>query len=81
MKLIYSKDKPRDCRDCKFWDETKRCCGLKGECYYATGVADRSPCYACSYSKNGPCIGFCTKDLLGQRGVKAWQKELLKSKS
>ena len=68
----YSGDKPGDCRNCFFWDEDRSGCRLgKMNCYY---LLERprvvpTPCDGCPYKKAAPCIGWCTKRILGQEGV------------
>ncbi len=68
----YSGDKPGDCSNCFFWDEDRSGCRLgKMNCYY---LLERprvvpTPCDGCPYKKAAPCIGWCTKRILGQEGV------------
>lgn len=68
----YAADKPRDCRYCYFWKNKKRGCILGEEnCYYLITEPDRplTPCDGCPYGRDRPCIGWCTKKILGQLEV------------
>lgn len=69
----YAPDKPKDCRYCYFWKNKKTGCVLgKENCYYLTSVPPepKSECYGCPYGRNGPCIGWCTKKILRETGVR-----------
>lgn len=72
-KEIYADDKPKDCKFCYFWrGKNKGCCLGKEHCYYLVQVAPKpkSECDDCPYGKYGPCIGWCTKKILKEVGVK-----------
>ena len=64
----YASDKPNDCRCCFFWKGDQRgCCLGKENCYYLIAVPSKpkSECDGCPYGRDRPCIGWCTKQLLG----------------
>lgn len=68
----YAAEKPRDCRYCYFWKDCKTGCILGPEnCYYIVKAPERepSPCDGCPYGRDRPCIGWCTKKILGQLEV------------
>lgn len=72
-KEIYAADKPKDCKFCYFWrGKNKGCCLGKENCYYLVQVAPKpkSECDDCPYGKCGPCIGWCTKKIMKEVGVK-----------
>lgn len=72
-KEIYADNKPKDCKFCYFWrGKNKGCCLGKENCYYLVQVApkSKSECDDCPYGKCGPCIGWCTKKILKEVGVK-----------
>lgn len=72
-KEIYADDKPKDCKFCYFWRGKNMGCRLgKENCYYLVQVAPKpkSECDDCPYGKCGPCIGWCTKKILKEVGVK-----------
>ena len=64
----YHKDRPASCRQCYFWKNRKAGCTLgKENCYYlAESPKAANPCEGCCY---GPCVSFCMKKVLGQKGV------------
>lgn len=65
----YFKDRPKNCRQCYFWGNIRRGCVLPdGNCYYRIHAARKqvSPCTNCPYGRNAPCVGWCTKKLLGE---------------
>ena len=66
----YHKDRPASCRQCYFWKNRKAGCTLGREnCYYlAESPKPANPCEGCCYS---PCVSFCMKKVLGQKGVPA----------
>ena len=40
-KIVYSPDKPNDCRYCHFWKNNKKGCCLREEnCYYLISVTE-----------------------------------------
>lgn len=73
--LKFAEDKPKDCKFCYYWGGKKKGCTLGGEekCYYL--IKEQPPvkktkCTDCPYKKSGPCIGWCTRDLLQKKGDK-----------
>jgi len=69
----YAPDKPKDCRYCYFWKNKKTGCILSKEnCYYLISVPPKpkSECDGCPYGRNSPCIGWCTKKILRETGVR-----------
>lgn len=69
----YEDDKPKNCKFCYFWGGRVKKCTLGGEekCFYLIpekAPVEKTKCDDCPYRKNGPCIGWCTKELL--RGEK-----------
>lgn len=62
--LKFAEDKPKDCKFCYYW-------GGKEKCFYL--IKEQPPvkktkCTDCPYKKTGPCIGWCTRDLLQKKG-------------
>lgn len=56
--------KPKDCRYCYYYG--RHGCMLK-VCYYDRPKPETKPvseCDDCPYGKCGPCIGWCTKEIL-----------------
>lgn len=71
-KVKYAGDRPPECVFCHFWVNDKVGCRLgKMNCYYLLECPRMAPtpCDGCSYGKATPCIGWCTKKILGQKGV------------
>ncbi len=69
---IYAPDKPRDCSLCYFW-EKKKGCSLGGDnCYYLISTPEKTnnECDGCPYGRHSPCIGWCTKQLLQELGIR-----------
>ena len=69
---LYEEDKPKDCRFCYWWGGNKKGCILTEErCYYLLKPVEPkvTPCTGCPYGKHKPCIGWCTKKILGQGGI------------
>ena len=64
----YHADRPKDCSNCFFFKNRKKGCSLgKENCYYlAQSPREVSPCKTCPY---GPCISFCMRKVLGEKGV------------
>ena len=65
-KTVYAADKPADCRSCHFWRNEK--CSLgQHNCYYLISAEPKpkSECDGCPYGRDRPCIGWCTKKLMG----------------
>ena len=72
-KNVYSPDKPNDCRYCHFWRNNKKgCCLGEDKCYYLISVPQKpkSECDSCPYGRDHPCIGWCTKKILKEVGVR-----------
>ena len=72
-KIVYSPDKPNDCRYCHFWKNNKTgCCLGEDKCYYLISVPQKpkSECDGCPYGRDHPCIGWCTKKILKEVGVR-----------
>lgn len=68
MKDAYADGKPKDCRYCYYYG--RHSCTLKS-CYYENNrsrKAPRSGCDDCPYGRCGPCIGWCTKEILRSIG-------------
>lgn len=59
-----------DCKYCYFWEGKKKGCkfGEIENCDYLIREekipVKKTKCDDCPYKKNGPCIGWCTKELL-----------------
>jgi len=71
--ITYAPDKPKDCHYCYFWKNNKTgCCLGKENCYYLTSAPPKpkSECEGCPYGRNQPCIGWCTKKILREMGVR-----------
>ena len=67
----FSEYKPKECRYCYFWcGQNKRCFLDKENCYYETVevAAEKNECDGCPYGRYSPCIGWCTKKVLGKGG-------------
>jgi hypothetical protein len=64
MTEIYADGKPRDCRACYYYEKKNGC--TLSRCYYLINDKPRkkSECDDCPYGKCGPCIGWCTKEIL-----------------
>ncbi len=67
----YYADRPGNCSGCYFWKNKKEGCLLgRDNCYYLAGaIKKKSPCEGCPYGRVKPCIGFCMKKILGEKGV------------
>lgn len=68
-KVRYATDKPKECKKCFWWDPMIKGCKLgEKNCYYILPdkkpIEKTNPCMGCPYGKNGPCIGFCMRNLL-----------------
>lgn len=66
-KIVYSPDKPNDCRYCHFWKNNKTgCCLGEENCYYLISVPPKpkSECEGCPYGRDHPCIGWCTRKIM-----------------
>ena len=72
-KIVYSPDKPNDCRYCHFWKNNKTgCCLGEENCYYLISVPpkSKSECEGCPYGRDHPCIGWCTRKIMKEVGVR-----------
>jgi len=69
--ITYSPDKPKDCRYCYYWKNSKVGCELGVEnCYYRVQAKKTvSECDGCPYGRASPCIGWCTKRILKEMGL------------
>lgn len=70
----YADDKPKDCKFCYFWGGRVKGCilGEVENCHYSIKEKEvpfeKTKCTDCPYKKTGPCIGWCTRDLLQKKG-------------
>lgn len=72
-KTVYAPEKPKDCRYCYFWKNSKKGCSLgEDKCYYLTSVPSKpkSECDGCPYGRDHPCIGWCTKQVMRDVGLR-----------
>lgn len=63
----YSKDKPKDCAFCYYWQGRRKGCLLgEQDCAYLIREkpAKYSRCDGCPYGMYAPCIGWCTVDVI-----------------
>lgn len=67
----YMEDKPRTCDYCYWWDDKKRVCIRKEDCYYLLPEERTEPdlyqegnCKTCGYGRYSPCIGYCIAKIL-----------------
>ena len=64
----YAPDKPKDCRDCFFYDGCRSKCRLgRGNCYYVIAVdaEEQFPCDNCPYHRaETPCVGYCLAEIV-----------------
>ena len=68
----YAEERPPKCSLCHFWVNDRVGCRLgKMNCYYLLDSPRMDPtlCDGCPYKKSTPCMGWCTKRVLGQEGV------------
>lgn len=65
----YSKEKPVKCRDCLFGTQKGKCILGPCNCYYVIKVFEKKTddCDRCPYKRKGPCVGWCTRRVLGQK--------------
>lgn len=65
----YADDKPKDCKFC-YWGTKKSEC-TRYECYYLI-KEKKKPRYKCKddcpYGSHWPCIGWCTRKILEEKG-------------
>ena len=69
----YAPDKPDDCSRCFFWNGTRSGCSLgQNNCYYLIEEAPKvhSECEGCPYGRDRPCIGWCTKKIMRELGIR-----------
>lgn len=72
-KIAYSPDRPNDCRYCHFWKNNKAgCCLGEENCYYLISVPTKAKleCEGCPYGRDHPCIGWCTRKIMKEVGVR-----------
>ena len=73
QEVRYAPDKPSDCRKCYLWSGKRTGCSLgKDNCYYLISVPPKvkTECDGCPYGRDHPCIGWCTKKLLRELGIR-----------
>lgn len=73
MKATYTEEKPQSCRYCYFHMDSKRGCTLgEKNCHYliTTPPKPKSECDGCPYGRVHPCIGWCTKKILREAGIR-----------
>lgn len=72
----YSSDKPKDCHYCYFWKNNKVGCELGTEncCYRVQIRKTVSECSDCPYGRASPCIGWCTRKILEEMGLRHSRK-------
>ncbi len=80
MKKIWIKDvagEMSDCRFCLWWGGRSRGCERENGCFLrnefsdaaiARKIREGSVCYGCPYGRVRPCIGWCMRNLLGEKG-------------
>lgn len=70
--VSYAADKPDDCSNCYFWKRKKGCSLGKENCYYQIRVQQevKSDCDGCPYGRDHPCIGWCTKKIMQELGIR-----------
>ena len=60
-------------RYCHFWKNNKKgCCLGEENCYYLISVSPKpkSECEGCPYGRDHPCIGWCTRKIMKEVGVR-----------
>ena len=70
---MYAPEKPDDCGLCFFWNSTQSECSLgRDNCYYLIREAPKvkSECDGCPYGRDRPCIGWCTKKIMQELGIR-----------
>lgn len=71
QKSVFASDKPKDCKYCYFWRESSGCTLSKHGCYYLIKEPDiKTECEGCPYGAHHPCIGWCTKKVMREVGIK-----------
>lgn len=75
----YAEDKPKSCDVCYFREFGSKECSLGWEnCYYLKPEPEKKrekdKCDGCPYGRVNPCIGYCLKDILAEKGGhEKWQ--------
>lgn len=72
-KPVYAADKPSDCHYCYFWTNGRKGCRLgRNNCYYLISLPPKpkSECDGCPYGRDHPCIGWCTKKVMREVGLR-----------
>lgn len=72
-KPVYTADKPSDCHYCYFWTNGRKGCRLgRNNCYYLISLPPKpkSECDGCPYGRDHPCIGWCTKKVMREVGLR-----------
>lgn len=60
----YAPDKPKDCRNCYFWNPRTDAC-VQETCYYLLPEKGADgDCNGCPYGRYSPCIGYCLAKIL-----------------
>lgn len=75
-KPVYAADKPSDCHYCYYWTNGRKGCRLgRNNCYYLISLPPKpkSECDGCPYGRDHPCIGWCTKKVMREVGLR-WYK-------
>ncbi|MFR3325448.1 MAG: YodL domain-containing protein [Oscillospiraceae bacterium] len=73
VKPVYTADKPSDCHYCYFWTNGRKGCRLgRNNCYYLISLPPKpkSECDGCPYGRDHPCIGWCTKKVMREVGLR-----------
>ena len=72
-KPVYTADKPSDCHYCYYWTNGRKGCRLgRNNCYYLISLPPKpkSECDGCPYGRDHPCIGWCTKKVMREVGLR-----------
>ena len=72
-KPVYAADKPSDCHYRYFWTNGRKGCRLgRNNCYYLISLPPKpkSECDGCPYGRDHPCIGWCTKKVMREVGLR-----------
>ena len=72
-KPVYTADKPSDCHYCYFWTNGRKGCRLgRNNCYYLISLPPKpkSECDGCPYGRDHQCIGWCTKKVMREVGLR-----------
>ena len=70
---LYASDKPDTCQQCRFWNKGLNKCRLGQEnCYYLIAAPSKpiSECDGCPFGRDHKCIGWYTKKLMREVGIK-----------